>query len=344
MAFPSRSPWRGGALLLAGLLLAPAAFADDGEVVATIGDVAITRAELEASIAAELERLDRERHLLLEQGLEPLIERRLLQSEADRRSVAVDELLRVELQDRIQPVTDEQVEAWYQANRSRINPSAAKEQVMPEIKAYLAQQAAADARAALVAELRADRKVVVHFEPLRADLDLEGATIKGPEKAAVTIVEFSDFQCPACRSFNPVLSQVLQAYGDQVRVAFRQFPLRSIHPQAQAAAEASLCAREQGKFWEIHDAMFADQRSLQPDQLKTLARTLGLEEEAFDACIDEGRHRALIEQDLARGQRVGVSGTPSVYVNGREAAPGQVPSFERMKELIDDELRRAAQR
>jgi protein-disulfide isomerase len=164
--------------------------------------------------------------------------------------------------------------------------------------------------------------------------------VLGPEGAPVTIVEFSDFQCPACRSFNPILDQILDAYGDSVRVAFRQYPLRAIHPQAQPAAEASLCARDQGKFWELHDAMFANQKGLAPAQLKELARELELDGEVFDQCLDGGTYRAIVDQDLARGESAGVSGTPSVFINGREVAPGQVPSFEQMKALIDDELRR----
>ncbi|HVS62355.1 MAG TPA: thioredoxin domain-containing protein [Thermoanaerobaculia bacterium] len=310
---------------------------------ATIGGVPITRAELEESLAAELERVERERHKILEQGLDPLIERRLLEAEAERRGTTPEALIEAETTSRTEPVTDEQVEAWYQANASRLQ-NRPKEQLLPQIETFLGQQAAAQARGAFLDELRGRQEVVVHFEPLRVSLDLEDATLKGPSAAPVTIVEFSDFQCPACRSFNPILTQVLEAYGDRIQVAFRQFPLRSIHPQAQPAAEASLCAREQGKFWEVHDAMFADQRSLEPPQLKELARRLGLDGEAFDECFDEGRHRAVVDRDLARGQQVGVTGTPSVFVNGREVAPGRVPSFEEMKALVDDELRRAQQR
>ena len=313
----------------------------DDEVVAMIGDEPITLAELEQFLAADLERLERERHKLLEQGLDPLIQQRLLAAEAERRGTSTEALLQAEVTSRTQPVTDEQVEAWYQANTARLQ-GRPKDQLLPQIKVFLGQQAAADARVALVDELREKQKVVVRLEPQRATLDLDDATVKGPSDAAVTIVEFSDFQCPACKGFNPVLTQVLDTYGDKVQVAFRQFPLRSIHPQAQPAAEAALCAREQGKFWEIHDAMFADQRRLNPPELKELARALELDGEAFDACFDSGRHRALVDQDLERGERLGVTGTPSVFVNGREVAPGQVPTFQQMKALIDDELRRAA--
>jgi protein-disulfide isomerase len=312
----------------------------DDEVVAMIGDEPITLAELEQFLAADLERLERERHKLLEQGLDPLIQQRLLAAEAERRGTSTEALLQAEVTSRTQPVTDAQVEAWYQANTARLQ-GRPKDQLLPQIKVFLEQQAAADARVSLVDELREKQKVVVRLEPQRATLDLDDATVKGPSDAAVTIVEFSDFQCPACKGFNPVLTQVLDTYGDKVQVAFRQFPLRSIHPQAQPAAEAALCAREQGKFWEIHDAMFADQRRLNPPELKELARALELDGEAFDACFDSGRHRALVDQDLERGERLGVTGTPSVFVNGREVAPGQVPTFQQMKALIDDELRRA---
>lgn len=333
------------ALLLAGALLlvpvAATAAQSDDEVVATVGGKAITLAELEEFLAAQLDQIERERHKILEQGLEPLIQLRLLEAEAERRGdTTAQELLQSEVESRTQPVTDEQVEAWYQQNASRLQ-NRPKDQLLPQIKAFLGQQAGAVARQAFVDELREKQEVKVLFEPLRAELELTDATLKGPADAPITLVEFSDFQCPACKSFNPILSQVLDEYGDKIQVAFRQFPLRSIHPQAQPAAEAALCAREQGKFWQIHDAMFADQRSLNPPDLKQLARTLELDGEAFDACFDEGRHRPLIEEDLARGQQLGVSGTPSVFINGREVAPGKVPSYEQMKDIIEDELRRA---
>jgi protein-disulfide isomerase len=135
------------------------------------------------------------------------------------------------------------------------------------------------------------------------------------------------------------LEQVEEAYGGEVRFVFRQFPLIAIHPQATDAAEASLCARDQDSFWEMHDAMFANQRALQVDQLKATARDLGLDGAQFDVCMDSDRYADEVAFDLEAGQKAGVSGTPVIFINGR-ALSGAKP-FEEIAEIIEDELRRA---
>jgi protein-disulfide isomerase/uncharacterized membrane protein len=169
-------------------------------------------------------------------------------------------------------------------------------------------------------------------------LDVPGGHVKGRPDAPVTIVEFSDFQCPYCSRVVPSIDKVLETYGDQVRVVFRQFPLNSIHPMAQKAAEASLCANEQGKFWELHDAMFANQKALGVDQLKTSAAGLGVNADQFNTCLDGGKYAPKVAADLAEGSTAGVSGTPAMFVNGRFLS-GAVP-FETLAGFIDDELRR----
>jgi protein-disulfide isomerase len=123
-----------------------------------------------------------------------------------------------------------------------------------------------------------------------------------------------------------------------VRIVFRDFPLSTIHPQALPAAEAAQCAGEQGKFWEFHDKLFGNQRALAPENLKQYAAELSLDTERFNACLDSGQYRDDVMQDMREGQRVGVSGTPAFFVNGRFLS-GAKP-FEEFKRVIDDELRR----
>jgi protein-disulfide isomerase len=153
----------------------------------------------------------------------------------------------------------------------------------------------------------------------------------------VTIVEFSDFQCPFCSRLLPTMEQVKQKYGDKVRIVFRQYPL-PMHPNAQKAAEASLCANEQGKFWEMHDAMFKNQQELAVDNLKSKAAALGLKAETFNQCLDSGKYAAQIQGDIKAGSAVGVSGTPAMFINGRFIS-GAVP-LEQITSVIDDELKR----
>ena len=171
------------------------------------------------------------------------------------------------------------------------------------------------------------------------DVDTEGFPGKGSEDAPVTIVEFSDFECPFCSRVVPTLDRISERYGDQVRIVFRQFPLDNLHPNARKAAEASLCAEEQGKFWEMHDAMFANQRQLQVAQLKRQAGELGLDTNAFDECLDSGRHAAQVQADVDAGAGLGVTGTPAFLINGRFLSGAQ--PFEAFEKVIEDELRRA---
>lgn len=312
---------------------------EEPEVVARIEGEPIYRADLEEMVEQQLQELAQQRHILLEGALAGLVDRRLLEREARERGLDTTALLDQEVRAKVPPVSEVDIDRWYMANRARVGNNS-KEQLAPRIRTFLEQQGEAALREELLASLRTKYDVDLLFEPMRVDLDLETATFKGPADAPVTLVEFSDFQCPACRGFNPVLEQLLEAYPEDVRVAFLQLPLRQIHPQAQGAAEASLCARDQGKFWELHDALFADQRNLGVDGLKSTAREIGLDGETFDECLDSNRYADVVQQDVDQAARLGASGTPSVFVNGRPVSPGRVPTFEQLEGLLLDELGR----
>ena len=329
------------AALLFGLATACLAAADDHDpqLVAKVAGKEVTQAELEELLATQLAQLDRQRQQLLEQGVGPLVERKLLEHEAEVRGTSLEEMVQAEIDAKSTEITDAEAEAWYEQNRSRLRGT--KDQLMPQIQTFLSQQQASEIRQAFVADLQKKYEVQIFFEPYREDLGAEGATVKGAEDAPVTIVEFSDFQCPACRGFNPILTDVQNKYGDKVRIVFRQFPLRSIHPQAQKAAEASLCAKDQGKFWEIHDKMFGNQGNLAISGLKQMAEELELDMATFNECLDSGQYAGQVAEDLQIGENIGVSGTPAVFVNGRVVAPGRVPSLEMLSNVIDEELLRA---
>jgi len=240
-----------------------------------------------------------------------------------------------EIDDKIQEPTDEEVSAFYEARR----PSGTLEDLTPQIRSLLRDEARNARISEYLGQLEDEYSIDRFLEPLRIPVESEGFPSKGPENAPVTIVEFSDFQCPYCRALKPTLDQVEQTYGDQVRFVFRQFPLTSIHPQAYAAAQASLCARDQDQFWPMHDAMFANQRALAPDDLKATARELGMDGDAFDACLDSGQYSEEVAEDLRAGQAAGVGGTPKIFINGR-ALSGAKP-FDEVARIIDDELERA---
>ena len=178
------------------------------------------------------------------------------------------------------------------------------------------------------------------LEPLRADLRVPaGAPARGPESAPVTIVEFSDFQCPFCVRAQPTLQRLRETYGDKLRFVFLDFPLE-IHPQAPKAHEAAACAGDQGKFWPMYDRLFASGGKLEVADLKSYAGELGLDGAAFGTCLESGRHSAATEAALQEGQRHGVTGTPAFFINGRLLVGAQ--PFEAFAQVIEDELSRAA--
>jgi len=168
---------------------------------------------------------------------------------------------------------------------------------------------------------------------------IEGKPFVGGADAGVVIVEFSDFQCPVCGRAYPVVKQVEAAYGDSIKLVYKHFPIRQIHPFAQKAAEASECANEQGKFWEMHDILFQNQNALDIASLKQYARDIGLDSSAFNACLDSGSKVGAVAKDYQEGTALGVSGTPTFYINGQQYA-GYL-SFERFKSIIDGELAKA---
>jgi protein-disulfide isomerase len=315
---------------------APAAKAEaPTDVVAEVAGKPITRAELEQSLAPQLAQLDRQRRGLLEQGLDRLVEDRILAAEAAARGITVDALVKAEIDDKAGEVTDADAKSFYDQNQARIGRP--YDQIVPQIKQFLGQQKRQELRDQLVSSLRAKHNVRVLLEVDRAQVAEAGAPARGPADAPVVIIEFSDFQCPFCSRVLPAIAQVEKVYGDQVRFVYRQFPL-SIHPNAQKAAEASLCANEQGKFWEMHDAMFADQGGLAVDGLKQKAAAIGLAADQFNTCLDSGKYAARVAADEADGQKAGVNGTPALFINGRFVS-GAVP-FDALAKIIDDELAR----
>ncbi len=155
---------------------------------------------------------------------------------------------------------------------------------------------------------------------------------KGPKDAPVTIIEFSDFQCPYCVRANATIEQVVKEYGDKVRVAFKHLPL-PFHKQAEPAARASLAAGNQGKFWEMHDALFKNQRNLNPAFYEKTAKELGLDVAKFKKDMESEAVKKQIEDDKALAKKHGISGTPGFFVNG-VAVRGALP-FDHFKTIVD---------
>ncbi len=345
----ARRPCRNAAALAAALLLLsravaaqPSHAADVGdspsEPVATIGGEKVTLGELEASVTRQLMSLRQQRQEVLEKGLDKYLSNQVLIREAKARGVTMAELLDQEVLPKVETATDADVDAFYARNKDRVVGT--KEQIAPRIKEYLAQQRRQQALDDYTATLRAKYAVKVLLEPLRASVDSKDAPARGAAGVPITLVEFGDFQCPYCRALEPTLEQVLKSYSSKVRLVFRQFPLPT-HSEAAKAAEASLCAREQNKFWELHDRMYSRQEALKVDALKAAAGQLGMDAERFGRCLDSGKYEAAVKADLAAGEQAGVTGTPALFVNGRPV-PGGAVEYEVLAKVIDEELKRVA--
>ncbi len=330
-----RSAVLGVAALAAASLFAGEAPADSTPV-ASFGTEVITAADLEKLGGSRLFSLRSQEYSLKRQLVQEAVDKRLLEKEAAARKVSVDELTKAEVDAKATKSTPEEQKEFYGKNKARFGATAEAE-VLKQIEKGLDQQKVRERRAEFLKELRAKAGVKVLLEPPRLPIAVTADDpARGPVAAPVTIIEFSDFQCPYCSRVTPALKKLQETYGDKVRVVFRDFPLLQIHPQAAKAAEAGTCAHDQGKFWEMHDKLFADQSKLQVDDLKKHAAELGLDTAAFNECLDSGKHTAEWQQDASDAGSLGVDSTPYFFINGRMLKGAQ--PFEAFVQVIDEEL------
>jgi protein-disulfide isomerase len=317
---------------------APRTWADDpNATVATVGDHKITEKDLDAKVKPQLDQM----HAMLEKRVDQLIADKtfdlrretlesmtddyLVQQAADRDKLSVPDYLKKEYSGK-NAVTDAQAKAFYEKNKGQ--GTAPYDQIKPQLLQMMNRQA-------LLERLRKNQPVKILLEPKRVVVDSSGHPALGSKDAPVTIVEFTDFQCPFCKATEATLKQLHDKYGDKIRVVHMDFPL-PFHSHALDAAKAARCANEQGKFWPFHDALFADQSKLAPADLKATAKTLGMNSTKFNACFDSAKYDSQIKADQAVGEKVGVDGTPAFFIDGRPLTGAQpAPKFE---ELINDEL------
>jgi protein-disulfide isomerase len=304
--------------------------------VATVGTRSISRDELEKHVKPKLIELDNERYEALREGLDEMIADELVKQEAAARKVTPEALEKTEVLDKVAAPSDDEIQKLYDENKDALN-NAPLDGVKPRLVDYLKQQKGAERREAFVTELRAKYKTSVALSPPIVQVATAGRPERGPAKAPVTIIEFSDYECPFCQRAEPVVEKVMTVYKDQIRLVFRDFPL-GMHAHARGAAEAAACANAQGKFWEYHSKLFTA-KDIAPEKLKALAGELGLDQAKFDQCFDKAEFKAAIDKDIADGNEAGVTGTPAFFVNGRMLSGAQ--PFEKFKEVIDEEIARS---
>jgi protein-disulfide isomerase len=283
-------------------------------VVAVVDGRAVQSTELDRLLGDKLLRLKAEEYAVQMAALNGYLDQVLLSREAERHSITVAELLRREVVERVPPVTEAEARAVLDTSpkaTEQLEDGQAVKAAMEDLK----RRRLAKRRGEFLASLRQRYPTQIRLEPPRLTLPITGGQSKGPAEARVSIVVFSDFQCPYCSNLDSSLRRLGQEYGDQLRITSKQFPLAG-HRQAEKAAEAALCAAEQGRYWEMHDMLFSDQRSVAREQFSDLARRVGLDLLAFEGCMISHRSSAELARDVVDATSVGVNSTPTLFING----------------------------
>ncbi len=322
------------ALVVLALACAPVASSAE-ETVATVGGTPITRAALEKHVRPQLIEIENEKFEALSTGLDELVAVSLFEKEAKSKNITTEALVEQEITAKVPAPSDADIQKVYDENKQQLG-GAALEQVKPRIVEFLKQQKAEERQEAYIAELKKKYPTTVNLKPPVVEVSTAGRPAKGPADAPITMIVFSDYECPYCKRAEETLAQVDKAYPGKIKTVFRDYPL-PFHANARPAAEAAACANAQGKFWEYHDKLFTAS-DLSAPKLKAIATELKLDEKKFDECVAKQEFKANVDKDMEDGQAVGVNGTPAFFINGRMLSGAQ--PFEKFKEIIDEELAR----
>lgn len=288
----------------------------DDAVVATIAGQPLRAGVINERLKPIKYRLQIGAYEIAKKRTDEMINDLLLLAEANKRQIGPEQIVRTEITEKIHQPTDAEVTKFYQENKARIN--ADFERVRYQITAYLQEQDKERLEKELSERLRkgADIKWLISEppQPVQA-VSIDDDPSRGDVNAPVTIVEFTDFQCPSCAAMHPILDEVLKSYGNRVRLVVRDYPL-SQHENALKAAEAANAANEQGKFFEYISLLYKRQKALDIPSLKKYATELGLNRQKFDAALASGTYAAEIKHDISDAEIYGVGSTPTLFING----------------------------
>jgi protein-disulfide isomerase len=297
----------------------PESDADRARLFATVNSKRITSADVEDALKPLIFSVQEQVYTLRRQSLDTRINDLPFEGEAKKRNLTPDALFDSEVRVWVSPVTEEDARKLYEEKKDVVQGTF--DQLRPQIIEYLQGRAQAKAAEDYAERLRKGATVQEFLkqpDPPVFDIAIDDRPWKGGATATVTIVEFTDYECPSCAATQPVLEEIAKEFGDKVKLVVRSFPLGQ-HTHAFKAAEASEAAREQGKFWEYAALLFANQKALEVDKLKEYASQLGLDRKKFDAALDSGRFSTKVKRDLEDGEKIGVDSTPSVFINGKRA-------------------------
>lgn len=311
--------------------------AQASDVLADVNGIAISTDEVEKALGAPLTKLQEQLYAMKRQQLDVLIDERVLTQEAAQRGVSTAALLDTEVTAKVGLVTEREIDTIYETHKSQFTGD--ETTVRGQIRAHLQMQKLAVQRQAFLHTLRSQAVVRVYLQApriVRVAVGVDGAPFKGPSTAPVTIVKFEDFHCPSCQRIQTVFAELLTRYGDRVKLVHRDFPLDQLHPDAPKAHEAARCAHEQGRFWAYHDVLYSNPHKTHLANLKAYAKEAGLEVATFEQCVINGTYQEAVQRDVNEGTRLGVTGTPTFFINGRQVV-GVYP-VDVFTRLIDEEL------
>lgn len=323
---------------------APACDSLNNAVVATADGVEIRGDEVESATNGQTFQLRQQIFEARRGWVQNEIAKRLVEREAKKEGLGLEEFLEKKTSAGSKPVTDTDVQMFYRANQAMMKKPdgtvATLDEVKDRIREHLDGQGKGQKRQEYLAKLIEDNQVKILMEPLdppTVEVSVDDDPSKGPKTAPVTIVEFSDFQCPACRNADARIADLLKQFEGKVHFVYRDFPLTR-HKDAMPASVAANCAKEQGKYWEFHELLFQNQNQLKPADFTRHAQTLKLDMEKFATCQQDPKWVAEVNKDLEDGEKAGVNSTPSFFVNGKLVPGGNIPEITR---LIEKELAKA---
>lgn len=321
--------------IIIGLFLTSPLFAQD-KVIAEVFDRKITEAELERALSNDLYELQRNMYELKQRKVDEMLGNIVLEKEAARKKVNVQELLDKEVNKKIPKISDKEVDKFYDQQKDHLKGD--KAQYIDRIKNFLQNQKYNETLQRYLDKLKKQARAKVFLDKPsrpRMTLNLTPAPMTGKATAKVQLVEFSDFQCPFCSGLAKTLRQVSKKYGSSVNLIFKAFPL-TFHKDSPLAHQASFCADDQGKFWQFHDKLFENQQKLDRASLEQHAQDLKLDMAKFKQCIDSGEKFAKVQKETMEGQEAGVRSTPTFFINGQMMV-GNLPQ-EAIEEAINEEL------
>jgi len=307
----------------------------ENEVVVEVGGHKFTLADVEQKESSRLLQARNTYYQTQKSAINHFVDDQLLAQKAAAEHITVDELVKREITSKVVDPTEEQLKFLYDI----LGTDQPYEKMRSQLLDQYRQQRTAKTRADYLKMLASETKIVTSFLPPGAEVSLNGAPRTGSAQAAITLVEYADYECPYCQQVYPALKKLEKDYVGKLSVVFKDCPL-PMHSHAQKAAEAANCAKEQGKFWEYSNTLFENPGKLEIAQLKDYSKALGLNTTEFDKCLDGGAESGKVQKATEEAQTLGIGGTPSFFINGHFYTGAM--KYEALRDVVELELAAAS--